>query len=145
MDITPNFFEKILQICPDGVIGNDLKGNIHFFNASAERLLGYQREEVLGKINVTSLYPAGGAREVKEFLYSEEYGGRGRLVDFETEVVRKDGKRVPIRISCVLRKTPGNRGHRFLLRHRHGKRRAEFESRPVPRHRGVGQRRDLQL
>ena len=102
MDITPKFFEKILQICPDGIIGNDLKGNIHFFNASAERLLGYQREEVLGKINVTSLYPAGGAREVKEFLYSEEYGGRGRLVDFETEVVRKDGKRVPIRISCVL-------------------------------------------
>ncbi len=102
MDITPKFFEKVLQICPDGVIGNDLKGNIHFFNASAERLLGYQREEVLGKINVTSLYPAGGAREVKEFLYSEEYGGRGRLVDFETEVVRKDGKRVPIRLSCVL-------------------------------------------
>jgi diguanylate cyclase (GGDEF)-like protein/PAS domain S-box-containing protein len=102
MKITPKFFEKILQICPDGVIGNDLKGNIRFFNASAERLLGYEREEVIGKINVTSLYPAGGAREVREFLYSEEYGGRGRLVDFETEVVRKDGKRIPIRLCCAL-------------------------------------------
>lgn len=102
MVITVNIFEKILHICPDGVIGNDLKGNIYFFNANAERLLGYEREEVIGKINVTSLYPAGGAREVREFLYSEEYGGRGRLVDFETEVVRKDGKRIPIRLSCAL-------------------------------------------
>ena len=102
MDITPKFFEKILQICPEGVIGNDLKGNIFFLNASAERLLGYEREEVLGTINVTSIYPAGGAREVREFLYSEEYGGRGRLVDFETEIVRKDGKRIPIRLSCAL-------------------------------------------
>ena len=102
MEITANIFEKILHICPEGVIGNDLKGNIYFFNASAERLLGYEREEVIGKINVTSLYPAGGAREVREFLYSEEYGGRGRLVDFETEVARKDGKRIPIRLSCSL-------------------------------------------
>jgi diguanylate cyclase (GGDEF)-like protein/PAS domain S-box-containing protein len=39
---------------------------------------------------------------VKEYLYSEEYGGRGRLVDFETEIVRKDGKRAPIRLCCAL-------------------------------------------
>jgi diguanylate cyclase (GGDEF)-like protein/PAS domain S-box-containing protein len=102
MEITPKFFETILHTSPDGVIGNDLKGNIFFFNASAEQLLGYSREEVIGKINVSSLYPEGGAREVREFVFSEEYGGRGRLVDFETEVLRKDGKRVPIRLSCSL-------------------------------------------
>lgn len=102
MEISSRFFENLLNVCPDGVIGNDLKGNIRFFNASAERLLGYRREDVIGRVNVTSLYPAGGAREVREFLTSGEYGGRGRLVDFETEVVRKDGKRIPIRLSCVL-------------------------------------------
>lgn len=102
MEITPDFFVTILQTCPDGVVGNDLKGNIFFFNASAERLLGYNREEAIGKINVSSIYPPGGAREVREFLNSEEYGGRGRLVDFETEVLRKDGKKIPIRLSCTL-------------------------------------------
>jgi len=102
MKMSPDFFENLLNICPDGVIGNDLKGNLLFFNAGAERLLGYHREEVIGKLNVGALYPTGAAREVKEFLYSEEYGGRGRLVDFETEVVRKDGKRIPIRLSCAL-------------------------------------------
>ena len=107
MKISPGFFENLLNICPEGVIGNDLKGNILFFNASAERLLGYNREEVIGKLNVGALYSTGGAREVKEFLYSEEYGGRGRVVDFETEIVRKDGKRIPIRLSCVLLQEEG--------------------------------------
>lgn len=102
MEITANFFSTILHTCPDGVIGNDLKGNIFFFNASAERLLGYSREEAIGKLNVSAIYPEGGAREVKEFLHSELYGGRGRLVDFETEVIRKDGKKIPIRLSCTL-------------------------------------------
>ena len=102
MGFSPEFFEKLLHICPEGVIGNDIEGNILFFNSSAERLLGYSREEVIGRINVSSIYPPGGARDVKEFLYSEEFGGRGRLLDFETEVVRKDGKRIPIRLSCAL-------------------------------------------
>lgn len=102
MGFSPEFFEKLLHICPEGVIGNDIEGNILFFNSSAERLLGYSRDEVTGRVNVSSFYPTGGAREVKEFLYSEEFGGRGQLLDFETEVVRKDGKRIPIRLSCAL-------------------------------------------
>jgi diguanylate cyclase (GGDEF)-like protein/PAS domain S-box-containing protein len=101
LNVSSGFFENILNICPEGVIGNDLAGTVIFFNPSAERLLGYRQEEVLGKMHVASIYPKGGAREVKEFLYSEEYGGRGRLVDFETELVRKDGRRLPIRLSCA--------------------------------------------
>jgi diguanylate cyclase (GGDEF)-like protein/PAS domain S-box-containing protein len=95
-------FETILQTSPDGIIGSDRKGNVFLYNAGAEQIYGYAREEVVGKINVSELYPPGGAREVKEFIYSEHYGGRGGLQDFETEVLAKDGRRVPIRISCAL-------------------------------------------
>ncbi len=91
-----------MNICPEGVIGNDLAGNVILFNPSAERLLGYTREEVIGKINVSSLYPKGGAREAKEFLYSEDYGGRGRLVGFETELLHKAGRIFPISLSCAI-------------------------------------------
>jgi two-component system NtrC family sensor kinase len=44
---------------------------------------------------------------VKEYLYSEEYGGRGRLVDFETEILRKNGKILPIRLCCSVLKEDG--------------------------------------
>jgi len=96
------FLENVVRMCPEGIIANDKEGNIFLFNASAQRIFGYTPEEAIGKISASRLYPPGGAREVKEFLYSEEYGGRGRLVDFETQIVRKDGKRAPIRLCCAL-------------------------------------------
>jgi len=102
MKISPGFFENLLNICPEGVIGNDLEGNVFFFNPSAERILGYARDEVIGKLRVSAFYPKGGAREVKEFIYSEEFGGRGRLVGFETDLVRKDGRKFPSSLSCVV-------------------------------------------
>jgi len=96
------FLEKVVRTCPEGIIANDNEGEIFLFNASAQRIFGYTPEEAIGKISASRLYPPGGAREVKEYLYSEEYGGRGHLVDFETEIVRKDGKRGPIRLCCAL-------------------------------------------
>ncbi|MGZ9134949.1 MAG: PAS domain S-box protein [Candidatus Deferrimicrobiaceae bacterium] len=95
-------FEKILRTSPDGIIGNDKKGNIFLFNLGAERIYGYSRDEVIGKINVSHLYPPGGAREVKEYVCSEHFGGRGELQDFETEVLTKNRGKVPIRLSCTL-------------------------------------------
>ncbi|GAB4232573.1 MAG: hypothetical protein OHK0028_08040 [Deltaproteobacteria bacterium] len=95
------FLENVIRTCPEGIIANDAEGNIFLFNASAQRIFGYDPGEAIGRLNASNLFPPGGAREVKEFLYSEEYGGRGRLVDFETVIARKDGTRVPIRLCCA--------------------------------------------
>jgi PAS domain S-box-containing protein len=101
------FLENVISTCPEGIIANDTMGNIFLYNRSAERIFGYPPEEAIGKISASRLYPPGGAREVKEYLYSEEFGGRGHLVDFETEILRKDGKRVPIRLCCSALKEDG--------------------------------------
>ncbi|MFA6149395.1 MAG: PAS domain S-box protein [bacterium] len=96
------FLDNILKNSPDGIIGNDPKGNIFLFNEGAERIFGYTADQAIGKIKVSALYPPGGAREVKEFIYSEEFGGRGKLHNFETKVISGAGKLIPIRISCEL-------------------------------------------
>jgi diguanylate cyclase (GGDEF)-like protein/PAS domain S-box-containing protein len=96
------FLGSLVQTCPEGIIGHDREGNVFLFNASAGRLLGYTRREVVGRVNVADFYPPGGAREVREFLDSEEYGGRGRLVDFETEARTREGKRIPIRLCATV-------------------------------------------
>jgi diguanylate cyclase (GGDEF)-like protein/PAS domain S-box-containing protein len=101
------FLENVIRTCPEGIIANDNEGNIFLFNESARRIFGYAPEEAIGKISASRLYPPGGAREVKEYLYSEEYGGRGRLVDFETEILRKNGKKAPIRLCCSVIKGNG--------------------------------------
>ncbi len=96
------FLETILQTSPDGIVGNDRAGNIFLFNGGAERIFGYSRDEVIGIIDVSRLYPPGEAREIKEYIHSEQYGGRGRLVDFETSVLSGTGIRIPIRLSCAV-------------------------------------------
>jgi len=96
------FLANILKNSPDGIIGNDSTGNIFLFNEGAERIFGYKAAEAIGKRRVSDLYPPGGAREVKEFIYAEGFGGRGRLQDFETKIVTGTGKLVPIRLSCEL-------------------------------------------
>jgi diguanylate cyclase (GGDEF)-like protein/PAS domain S-box-containing protein len=101
------FLENVVKTCPEGIIANDNEGKIFLFNESAQRIFGYTPEEAIGKISASLLYPPGGAREVKEYLYSEEYGGRGHLVDFETEVLRKNGKKAPIRLCCSVLKENG--------------------------------------
>ena len=40
---------QLMQTCMDGIIANDLRGNIFIFNETAARILGYRQEEVLGK------------------------------------------------------------------------------------------------
>jgi diguanylate cyclase (GGDEF)-like protein/PAS domain S-box-containing protein len=96
------FLDNILRNCPDGIIGNDSRGNIFLFNEGAERIFGYKAADAIGGIPASALYPPGGAREVKEFIYAEDFGGRGRLQDFETTIVTSAGKPVPIRLSCAL-------------------------------------------
>ena len=96
------FLDNILKNSPDGIIGNDPAGNIFLFNEGAEGIFGYSAAQAIGKIKASALYPPGGAREVKEFIYAEGFGGRGRLQDFETKIITSSGKLVPIRLSCEL-------------------------------------------
>ena len=94
--------DNILNNCPDGIIGTDTEGKVFLFNKGAENIYGYAADEAIRNIRARVLYPPGGAREVKEFIYAEGFGGRGRLVDFETTILTCTGKKVPIRLSCEL-------------------------------------------
>lgn len=95
-------FQSLLETSPDGIIGNDRKGNIFLFNAGAEQIFGWSREEVVGTINVVDIYPPGVAREIKKAIYSTERGEPGRLVDYESRVLARSGREIPIRLSATL-------------------------------------------
>jgi len=96
------FEHNLVQTSMDGIIANDRKGNIIIFNDGAERIYGYTAEEALSSINVTQLYPEGGARRIKKLTYGEEYGGPGRLLNYEVEALTKSGKLIPILLSASL-------------------------------------------
>jgi PAS domain S-box-containing protein len=95
------FQTKLIQTSVDGIIANDNHGNIILFNRGAEKIMGYQSAEVIGRVHVSSLYPPGVAREIRQKIHSPEHGGPGRLVSYETVVLAKDGERIPIELSAT--------------------------------------------
>ncbi len=97
-----DFERRLLHTSMDGIIVNDREGNIIIFNEGASRIYGYSREEAVCYLHVSQLYPEGEARRVKKMIYSEAFGGPGRLINFETQALTKDGRLVPILLSATV-------------------------------------------
>jgi two-component system NtrC family sensor kinase len=91
-----------IETCMDGIIANDLKGNIFIFNETAAKICGYYPEEVVGKINVRELYLPGEAREIKLKILAPAFGGKGILENYETMVRHRDGTLIPIWLTARI-------------------------------------------
>jgi len=96
------FLQKLIQSAVDGVIAADNKGNIIIFNDAASEISGYTGKEVFTEINIRDVYPGDGAREVMRKLRSDDHGGVGKLKSCKIDVVRKDGKTIPILLNAAI-------------------------------------------
>lgn len=101
---TKQFLESLIDSSVDAVISADLRGKIILFNKGAERILGYQASEVVGKMHISQFYPPNGAREVMHLLHQHRENGVGRLTASRREVITKTGEIVPVSLTawCVL-------------------------------------------
>jgi PAS domain S-box-containing protein len=93
---------NLVQASMDGIIVNDMLGNVLIFNDGAGKILGYTPEEVIGKIKVYQFYPNRIAHEIKQLIYDPDLGGVGILENYETQARHKDGSLVPIWLSARL-------------------------------------------
>lgn len=96
------FLTKLIESSVDGIIVADTEGKVLIFNAGAENILGYKTDEVAGKINISSIYPPGVAKEVMQKLRSREFGGVGKLSSFPLLFRRKDGELIECDLSASL-------------------------------------------
>jgi two-component system NtrC family sensor kinase len=99
---TNEFFMNLIESSVDGIIAADMKGNIFVFNKGAEALTGHTAEEVIGKIHITQIYPEGVAKEIMKKLRSPEYGGVGKFIPSQLNVVSKYREEIPIQLSAAL-------------------------------------------
>jgi PAS domain S-box-containing protein len=99
---TKEFLESLVHASPDGIVAADAKGNIILFNEGAERIYGYRADDVIGKINVRTLYPDNGAYEVMAMMRSAQHGGVGRLESTRLDALSSRGERVPISLSGAI-------------------------------------------
>jgi PAS domain S-box-containing protein len=102
MALPVQYFQQLVESCPDIVISVDKQGTITFYNDGARQNLGFSDEEVLGK-NVLTIYPTiEEARRVMAAMRAGTGETRGRLRNFETIFKTKRGEKIPVAISASI-------------------------------------------
>ncbi len=99
---TKEFLESLVNASPDGIVAADMKGNVILFNQGAERIYGYRADEVVGRLDVRTLYPDKGAYDVMAMMRSAQHGGVGRLESTRLDALNARGERVPISLSGAM-------------------------------------------
>jgi PAS domain S-box-containing protein len=102
MALPGQYFQKLVESCPDIIISVDNQGTIIFYNDGARQNLGFSYEEVLGK-NVLEIYPSlAEARRVMAAMRAADAAGQGRIRNFETVFKTKKGDKIPVAISASI-------------------------------------------
>lgn len=99
---TKDFLERLIDSTVDAIVAADMRGNVILFNAGAERICGYRADEVIGKISVAAIYPAGVAQQIMRMLRSTSYGGIGRLEQTRREILTNTGEVVPVNMTASM-------------------------------------------
>lgn len=96
----------IVESSDDAIVGKTLGGIVTSWNAGAERVFGYTAEEMIGS-PISRLVPAERQGELPNILDAVR---RGNSIDhFETERVRKDGRRIHVSLTVSPIKDPDGR------------------------------------
>ena len=84
-----SYLERLVESSSDIVVAVDRAGMIIYYNDGAEKGLGYAAHEILGQ-HVARIYPSKAeAHRVMEAMRSEEFGGPGKVKNFETTFVTR--------------------------------------------------------
>ncbi|MBE9593094.1 MAG: PAS domain S-box protein, partial [Proteobacteria bacterium] len=96
------FEDNLIQRSIDGIIGTDKNGKVMIFNQGDEKIFGYSKDEVIGKIDIKGLYPPETAEKIMQGLHGKERERQEMYVWRETFVVGKDGNKIPVKFSGTV-------------------------------------------
>jgi PAS domain S-box-containing protein len=92
----------VLDGAKDGIIAIDVNGAVRSINAAAERMFGYERNEVVGR-NLRMLMPQADAEHHDRYIANYLETGIGKVIGIgrEAEGRRKDGTQFPVDLAIV--------------------------------------------
>lgn len=102
--------QSLLDTVPDALIVIDPHGTIQSFSRAAERVFGYDAEEVIGR-NVSMLMPAPDAERHDSYIQRYMTTGERRIIAIGRVVIglRKNGETFPMELHVGEVLTPGAR------------------------------------
>jgi len=103
-DLSRSYIEE----APDGVYISDLEGNLLYGNRKCEEMIGYRREELIGKNFVEVNFLPEHSLNVALRLLQANLEGKSTGPD-EIELITKEGRLVPVEISTNVIQRMGQR------------------------------------
>jgi PAS domain S-box-containing protein len=91
-------YRLITQSMTEALFLLDLDGGVALVNAYGEQVTGFRSDELIGR-PVFSVLDRAGAVLVRERLEAVR-AGRKVVPQFECQVVRRDGRRIPVEMTC---------------------------------------------
>ena len=96
------FQRNLIESSMDGIMGCDDSDTVVIYNHNLEQLLGYPKQEVLHKMTFKQFFPAEELAHFTDELSGDAYGGRNRLILYETHLIAKSGREIPVQVSANL-------------------------------------------
>lgn len=102
--------QSVLDTVPDGLIVIDTHGTIQSFSRAAERVFGYEADEIIGR-NVSVLMPAPDADRHDAYMHRYMTTGERRIIGIGRVVIgrRKSGETFPMELQVGEVLTPSGR------------------------------------
>jgi two-component system, LuxR family, sensor kinase FixL len=94
------YLEAVFEAATDAIITISDRGIIETLNQAAEKLFGYQEEELIGK-NISMLTPSPHRENHDQYLENYLSGGKAKIIGIgrEVEALCKDGTLIPVRLA----------------------------------------------
>lgn len=103
---TAQLLASIVESSNDAIIGKSLEGIIQTWNAAAERLFGHTAEQAVGQ-HISLVIPPDLLAEEEQIIASLKTGKR--IEHFETERIRRDGRRIIVSLTISpIKNASGN-------------------------------------
>jgi PAS domain S-box-containing protein len=101
-------FRSYLEYAPDGVYMSDLEGNFLYGNRKCEEIIGYRREELVGKNFLElNILPEKSLNKAGQLLQAN-MEGKSTGPD-EIQLIRKEGRLTPVEINTSVVQRKGQR------------------------------------
>jgi PAS domain S-box-containing protein len=95
-----DFQANLINNSLDGIIAGNDKGEILIFNASAQRLTGYQQEEAMGRLSLEDLYgPEVIEKWRNTWCQAQRPAEKEDEIYIDTTIRTREGEKIPIRVT----------------------------------------------
>jgi PAS domain S-box-containing protein len=124
LEESEELYRSMIELYPDGIVATDAKGMILIYNTAASRMLGYSKDEIVGKhFSKVGIFRV---KDTPKYLRIFSSCLRGKIPEpFEMTIYRKDRTTLLAEVSVGLLKVSGKRILQVVIRDITGRKRGE--------------------